>query len=44
MAEKLEEKVIWVDENNNVLGSIGRKEMREKCLWHRATTIFIVNS
>ncbi len=44
MAEKIDEKVILVDENNNILGSVNRKEMRDKCLWHRATTIFIVDS
>lgn len=30
-----------VDENNNVVGSAKRKEVRAKNLWHRASYIFV---
>lgn len=44
LAENLEEIIIHVDENNNEIGYITRKEMREKHLFHRATFIFLINS
>ena len=43
-AENLKELVNIVDENNNIIGSALRKEMREKVLRHQATTIFVMNS
>ena len=30
-----------VDENNQVIGSAKRKEVRQKNLWHRASYIFV---
>ena len=37
------ELVKWIDENNNVLGSVTRKKMRQDKLWHRASYIFITD-
>jgi len=31
-----------VDEENNIVGAVTRKEMRENMLWHRASYIFVV--
>jgi len=36
-----EEVVMVVDENNNVLGSAKRKDVRAQNLWHRASYIFV---
>jgi isopentenyldiphosphate isomerase len=36
-----EEVVMVVDENNQVIGSAKRKEVRLKNLWHRASYIFV---
>ena len=33
-----------VDEQNNVLGSVGREQMRRDRLWHRSTFIFVRTS
>lgn len=33
-----------VDERNNVLGSVGREQMRRERLWHRSTFIFVRTS
>ncbi|WP_422134164.1 NUDIX hydrolase YfcD [Endozoicomonas sp. ALD040] len=38
------EKVIIVDESNQVLGALPRSQMREKKLCHRATYVFVFNS
>ena len=38
------ERVIWVDERNNVLGSVTRQQMRNSKLCHRATYVFVFNS
>lgn len=40
----LDELVIIVDENNRETGTSTRKEMRNKCLIHRATYILVFNS
>ena len=39
-----EEVVMHVDENNNQVGAVSRKEMRSKNLWHRASYVFVENS
>lgn len=39
-----EEYVYCVDENDNVLGKVTRKEMRTKILRHRGCNIFVFNS
>lgn len=36
------EKVLIVDAENNPVGSATRREMREGCLWHRASYVFII--
>jgi 8-oxo-dGTP pyrophosphatase MutT (NUDIX family) len=36
-----EEVVLVVDENNQIVGSAKRKEVRQKNLWHRASYIFV---
>lgn len=40
----MDERVILIDENNEVKGVVTRAEMREKILWHRSTCIFLMNS
>ena len=39
-----EEKVLIVDDQNQVLGAVSRTEMRQKELCHRATYVFVFNS
>jgi isopentenyldiphosphate isomerase len=39
-----EEVVQQVDENDNLIGPIGRKEVRDKGLFYRSTFIFLLNS
>jgi len=39
-----EEYVYWVDENDNVLGKVTRKEMRAKKLLHRSVFIIVFNT
>lgn len=39
-----EEYVYWVDENDNVLGKVTRREMRQKNLLHRSTATIVNNS
>lgn len=36
--------VAIVDENNNPIGAVTRREMRAKCLVHRATYVMVFNS
>jgi isopentenyl-diphosphate delta-isomerase len=38
------EKVVLVDENDNVLGSMEKIEAHEKALLHRAFSVFVINS
>lgn len=38
------EQVLWVDESNQVLGQIGRAELRERGLIGRGTFVFLFNS
>ena len=38
------ESVVVVDDNNNILGAVPRKDMRAQALCHRATYIFVFNS
>ena len=38
-----EEMVMVVDEDNKIVGSATRKDMREKNLWHRASFVFVQN-
>lgn len=40
----MKEIVDQVDEKDNVIGQVTRKEMREKNLWHRGTGVVIFNS
>ncbi len=42
--KKKEEYVYHVDENNNVIGKVSRKEMRQKNLMHRSALILVFNS
>ncbi len=39
-----EQQVIWVDENDNPLGSLGKMEAHRKGVLHRAFSVFIFNS
>ncbi len=39
-----EERVVIVDENNEVMGSATRRQMREQMLCHRAVFVFVFNS
>ena len=39
-----EEQVVLVDEENNVLGYVGKLEAHEKALLHRAISVIIFNS
>ena len=38
-----EEDLMLIDEFNNPIGSVKRKEMRAKKLWHRASYVFVIN-
>jgi isopentenyl-diphosphate delta-isomerase len=40
----VEEEVVLVDENNEVLGYVGKLEAHEKALLHRAISVIIFNS
>ncbi len=40
----MNERVIWVDEHNDVLGSVTRQQVRISKLCHRATYVFVFNS
>lgn len=40
----IEEHVLWVDEQNQVIGSVPRSKMRTEGLCHRAVYIFVFNS
>jgi hypothetical protein len=37
------EKILIIDSDNQAIGHAPRKEMREKNLWHRSSTIFVAN-
>lgn len=39
-----DEQVTVVDADNRVLGAVSRREMRARCLPHRATYVFVFNS
>mmetsp|Transcript_10436 Transcript_10436/g.15689 ORF Transcript_10436/g.15689 Transcript_10436/m.15689 type:complete len:221 (+) Transcript_10436:39-701(+) len=38
------ELIMHVDEQNRVIGSVDRKQMREKHLWHRASYVLVFNA
>jgi hypothetical protein len=48
MEEKLSDKhseiIKIVDENNNLVGTARRDEMRAKVLWHRSSFVLLTNS
>ena len=38
------ENVIWVDENDNVLGEVSVKKAHQEGLWHKISVVYLTNN
>ncbi len=37
------DQVVWVDDNDNILGNVSRIDAHQKGLWHRVSVIYLYN-